>query len=198
MATYTGLRPIRPQKNSSDAVHPTRGEGVYSYWDIFNSTQLLEDMPIDNHLPGTGYSPHNLQMSYWYRGLGFQQYPLTAPGLGDRIDGMRYRPWEYKGTDGQGVFSGTWGHANRVTDYSQWDRYDDSERITHLKSTSGHGIRLIGDSGVANSFGRFQNWIYKGVEPTLNDPGQSGEPSDYGHYDALEWKGVPSAKALSV
>jgi len=64
--------------------------------------------PTTNVAPGAGSYPHDLAMSRWYMGLR-TTWPLDNPGSGARVTGMRYRPLEYKGTDGQGVFSGTWG-----------------------------------------------------------------------------------------
>jgi hypothetical protein len=116
---------------------------------------------------------------------------------------MRYRPLENKAAGNALVFYSGYGHAPRVTDYSQWDAYDDSDRFVPLASSAvGHVKRAYGASGTAANFGYFDHFIYKGVttQPLANTSQTvpTGYDHDYGRNRVNEWQGVTSAKALNV
>jgi hypothetical protein len=113
---------------------------------------------------------------------------------------MRYRPLEYKGTGGQGVFSGTWGHADRVTSYSNYNNnIFDGIDSAELMADPGHAIR---SSGGAASFGAFGPHVHKGTTEVFSDTYGQGVPdgyqNDYGRNRVNEHRGVTSSKALNV
>lgn len=200
---YVGPRPVLRGKNSGDAVHPITGaEGVYSNWDIHNTSHVLAGAPNNDHTPGTGYHPHGLTLTRRHRGLDTLN-PLDNSGGGARIDGMRYRPLENKAAGNALVFYSGYGHIPRVTGYSQWDAYDDSDRFVPLTSSAvGHVKRAHGAAGTAATFGYFDHYIYKGVtDEPLEDTVQTVPTTydnAYGRNRVNEWQGVTSAKALNV
>jgi hypothetical protein len=113
---------------------------------------------------------------------------------------MRYRPNEYKGTAGQGVFSGSWGHADRTTSYSAYSNYifdglDSAKVLTGV----GHAPR---SSGGAATFGAFGPHVHKGLDLAMESGyGQAvpaGYANDYGRNRVNEHRGVTSSKALNV
>lgn len=200
---YVGPRPVLRGKNDNDAVNPYTGEtGTYSNWDIFNTSHVLSGMPNTDVAPGSGDYPHGLTLSRRYRGLDTLN-PLDNSGGGARIDGMRFRPLENKAAGNALVFYSGYGHIRRVTDYSEWDPYDDSDRFVPLTSSAvGHVKRAYGAAGTAANFGYFDHFIYKGVTTQpLEDTVQTvptGYDHDYGRNRVNEWQGVTSAKALNV
>lgn len=199
MAVYfQGFKPVLKGKNSNDAVHTWKGTvGTYSNWDLFNTSHVLDGAPNTNHVPGEGREPHGLQLSRWFNGLR-DKWPMDGAGSGARIDGMRYRPLEYKGSESQKVFGTAFGHQDRVTSYSYYSNY----------VFDGIGVEVLDDVGhvrratsTAFSFGAFDPYINKGISTTpLNDSGHAFPETDdntyYGFEKVNEWKGVPSAKAL--
>jgi len=199
MVFYNGPRPVLKGRSTANFVHPFKGVGTYSNWSLYSTDHVLDGAPTTNVSPGAGLYPHDLAMSRWYMGLR-TTWPLDNSGGGTRIVGMRYRPLEYKGTDGQGVFSGSWGHEDRVTSYSFYDQYNfDGVTSSETMTNVGHARR---SSGGAATFGAFDPLVYKGVSPAFDSTyGQAvpaGYDHSYGHNRVGEHRGVPSATALSV
>lgn len=197
---YTGHRPVLKGRNSNDSVHTWKGTaGTYSNWSVFNTSHVLDGAPNEDHEPGSGRHPHGLAMSRWFNGED-QLAGIKNVGGGARIDGMRYRPLEYKGTDGQGVFSGTWGHdADRETAYSGWSNIKFHGIGDPPLADPGHGRRSESD---AATFGAFDPHVYKGIPAgPLEDPGVAppvGYDNAYGKNRVNEWRGVPSANAINI
>lgn len=205
MATfYQGTRPVLKGRTTANEIHDFTGRAaVYSNWSLMNSDHPLDGAPDSDHTPGTGYHPHGLMLTRYYRGLisGGANESMSDPGSGVRLEGFRYRPLENKAAGNNLAFKASYGHIPRETDYSQWDAYDDSERQRRLDDP-GHIVRAHGAAGTANSFGYFDHFIYKGVTtPPLEDTSQT-VPTDYdneyGHNRVMEWQGVTSAKALAT
>lgn len=199
MALYVGKRPILPQQDSTEFVHPLRGVGTYSNYSLYTTTHLLDGAPLEDHEPGDGRHPGNITLSRWYRGLEPAGEPMDDPGNGIRLADHRYRPTIYKGSDG--VFPRTFGHHDRVTSYSLVDRWSFKGVAGNdpLDTDSlGHTLRGIDEDGTANTFGRFNPLNYEGraVSPVvMKDPGQTkpGVDNLYGHNRTREWRGVSKA-----
>lgn len=189
-----------PQRNSGEFVHPYKGTGKYSNYDLWSTTQLLQDAPLEVHEPGDGRFPHGLLWSRIFRGLEVLD-PMGEPGSGDRLEGFRYRPLEHKGLEVSEAFPGDFGHEpGRVTTtsyYSNW-KFDG---LVGRQPLEDPGHDLGADSPWA-TFGHFDpyNYAAKSVTPTpLDDPGSplpSGYDNPYGKNRVREWQGVPSGKAL--
>ncbi len=197
---YLGPRPVLRGRSSTGNVHPWKGtEEVYSNYSIYNSSQILDGAPNNDHTPGTGRHPHDLKMSRIFRGLENREQPLDAPGGGARIEGMRYRPLENKAAGNNKVFKSGFGHVDRVTSYSLVPPYSHSYKFQPL-DVVGHAARDIDADGTANSFGRFGPHVNKGVtDEPLDRDGQTvpeGYDNEYGRNRVLEWQGIPSARAL--
>lgn len=205
MATfYQGTRPVLKGRTTADEVNTYTGEaGVYSNWSLMNPSHPLDGAPDSAYTPGSGDSPHGLNLTRYFQGddSGSAVEELNDPGMGKRLDGFRYRPLENKAAGNNLVFKSGFGHDDRVTDYSLIDQYDDSEKQRRLDDP-GHDIRAIDASGTASSFGYFNPWVYKGVGAApLADTTQDvpeGYDNEYGHNRVLEWQGVPSAAALAT
>jgi hypothetical protein len=205
MATfYQGTRPVLKGRTTADETNTFTGEaGVYSNWSIMNPSHVLDGAPDTAHTPGTGYHPHGLQMTRMFRGLDTQSqvWEMATPGAGVRLEGFRYHPLENKAAGNNLAFRSGFGHADRVTDYSLLDQFDDTDRQRRLDDP-GHAIRYVDAAGTANSFGYFNHYIYKGITtPPLQDTSQAvpdGYDNEYGHNRVMEWQGVTSAQALSV
>lgn len=201
---YQGTRPILKGRTTANEINTFTGQAaVYSNWSLMNSDRPLDGAPDNDHTPGTGYHPHGLTLTRYFRGLdsGGANEQLDSPGNGVRMDGFRYRPLENKAAGNNLVFKDVYGHEPRVTDYSQWDQYDDSERQRRLDNP-GHVIRAIDAAGTANTFGYFDPFVYKGVTTTpLHDTSQTVPTTydnEYGHNRVMEWQGVTSAQALAT
>lgn len=197
---YTGPRPVTKGRNSNDEVHPWKGTAAtYSNYSIYNTSHVLDGAPNTDHVPGEGRHPHDLQMSKWSSD-GNATAPISNVGGGARLEGFRYRPLEYKGTDGQAVFQSDFGHEQgRVNGYSTYSNFEYDGVPTEPLADPGHTAR---SEGGAATFGAFAPYVNKGVTVTpLNDPGES-IPTDYDHpygkNKVAEWRGVPSSKALNV
>ena len=205
MATfYTGSRPVLKGRTSTQNIHIWKNKAeVYSNWSLMNPSHVLDGAP-DRHVdPGTGNYPGDYFTSYIFRG---RQHiaPMTAPGLGARVDGMRYRPLEYRGLTGAKAFSDDFGHsATRVTSYSLYSNYvfDGIPGAETLpSSTVGHSRRY---TSTINSFGSFDPYIHKGTSSSEAFPSTFGQAnpsahnsSDYRSAKVNEWRGTPSSKAL--
>jgi hypothetical protein len=201
---YVGHRPVLRGRSTTGNVHPYKGAGVYSNWSIFNDSQILEGAPNEDHVPGTGRHPHDLQMSRRWRGLDTEA-PLDAPGLGPELEWHRNFKDLYalKGEGAQDVFKSGYGHQDRETSYSLWEPWSFKGHGTAPLNDPGHGIRDFGDEGTANDFGRRNPWLYHGVNDTpLADAGDpiADKPTglDHAFQEINVWKGVPAAKALDV
>lgn len=205
---YTGKRPVLKGRSGTNINTFTGRVGVYSNWELMDPDHALDGAPRLNYTPGTGDSPHDLQMTRRFRGLDDTSvWKLRAVGSGTRLDGFRYRPLENKAAGNNLVFKSAYGHAvltpqqRQESDYAEIDPYDDTYRQRRLDDP-GHIIRDIDAAGTANSFGYFNIYIYKGItEQPLEDTSQTvpeGHDNAYGHNRVNEWFGVTSAKALSV
>lgn len=205
MATfYVGRRPVLKGKNSNDAVHTWKNKkGTYSNWDIFNTSHVLDGGPDNNYTIGSGDRPHGLQMSRWYRGLD-TKFPMDGAGGGTRLSYHRTKMHEYKGLTATQAMNNP-GHEARPHTYS-WSRNSTTNFFRGVASANpllngGHSIRAIGAAGTANSFGRFDPHVNKGVSGQALAGASGGVPAAdavgvYGFEHINEWNGVPSAKAL--
>lgn len=208
---YTGYRNVTKGRNSNDNVNPWNGRSEnYSNYSIFNTSHVLEGMPNEDHVPGTGRHPHGLKLSRIYRGLEDRTQPLDDPGMGPRQEGARYRPLENKAAGNNLVFKAGYGHDIDTPVRENGDIYSYSnykhDGITqpYLSGDYGHTVRAIDTDGTANTFGRFNPNLtsdrHVGPQP-MEDPGDTlpeGYDNEYGHNKVLEWRGVTSAKALDV
>lgn len=201
---YLGPRPVTKGRNDNLNINPYTGKvNVYSNWSIFNPSHVLDGAPNTNVAPGSGLYPHALQMSRRFRGLDTKA-PMDNSAAGPRVPGYRFRPLENKAVGGARVFQPTFGHIPRITDYSEWDAYNDTFRFRELPTaTLGHVRRTIGAPGTANSFGTYGIYTYHGasIKP-INNPGvaipTTSSSSQFGHNRVNQWFGVTSAKALKV
>lgn len=205
MATfYTGSRPVLKGRTSAENIHTWKNKAeVYSNWSLMNTSHVLDGGPDRHVSPGTGNYPGDYFMSYIYRG-GQHIAPMVGPGLGNRIDGMRYRPMEYRGLTGAAAFPSGYGHAaDRAYDYALYSNYifDGLTTAQAIPSAStGHAVRY---TSTINSFGSFAPYVHKGATSTVAFPSGYGqaEPatasaSDYRSKKVNVWQGVASAKAL--
>lgn len=206
MATfYVGVRPVLRGRKSGEFLNPTvkwngttRGAGTYSFYNNYGPG-LLSGFPDNNHTPGSGRSPHDLNMSRVYNGVVTQvaKNSLKSPGGGARLTGFRFHPNEYKGTTAGKVFAAGYGHASyRNLSYSQYDNFTfDGVTSAVVLNSPGHASRFVSQGGAANSFGAFAPLAWKGAgSSALTAPGHTGVT--YAHNKVNEWKGVASAKAL--
>lgn len=213
MATYyQGYRNVLKGRNSNDSVHPYKGVGTYSNWDLHNTSHILDGAPNEDHEIGTGRHPHGLKLSRLYKGLENNEQPLKNAGSGARLEDHRYNPWLSRAAGNNKAFKAGYGHAPDTPvreggyQYGIVDYEYDGVTPKPLSGTFGHAIRGIDAEGTANSFGRHNPFNYgeKGVTPTpLEDPGvlaSTYELDDLGtaHKRVNEWFGVPSSKALNI
>lgn len=221
---YTN-RPVLPGQNTNDWRHNVTGElGVYSNWSLQSSTHLLQDAPLRDHVPGTGYHPNGILLTQMFLGdhkytpmelakfsHGGQKwsatFSLTQPWL-------LHKPWEYNGV--AKVFSGEWGY-DYVADprnperrfftfsrHSNWWFYG----VDSADATFDGRPRRYWDSEDLPAYARLHEpWIYKGIsDRAVEDPGEAlgvkfarAETSnEFAHQRTKVWQGVTSAKALSV
>lgn len=198
---YTGYRPILRGQSDSDWVNTFTGKvGVYSNWQLMSRHQALEGMPNINHVPGTGYSPHDLFLSRKFRGLDTQE-PMDNPGLGPRVkygplatDGGRYHPWEFKGIASARVFQASSGHvAFRNVPYAffvNWFYHGVPADQAMLNpghrfrgAAPGASVDIKDGAGLpAASFGRFDPWRFHGV-PSAVEVQNPGQPATSGIYN---------------
>lgn len=205
---YIGPKPVLRGQNTNDMVNPyttmsgkVRGKGTYSYYPLYNTSQLLTGGPDNAHEIGTGRHPGNVFLSQLFKGTSL--YLSTTPLAGTFADGSatyegaRYRPLEYKGLSGSAALNG--GHAKRSLYYGFYNNYIfDGVPSADAFSGTGHGQRTDAE-GAANSFGFFIPTARHGVASTdifTTSYGQANTASDYGRYKVKEWKGVASSQAL--
>lgn len=210
MATiYVGPRPVLKGRTASEfsfeeKTHTLSGKvrsavGVYSHYAFFGSG-VLDGAPDNNHVPGTGYHPSGIVLTRRFRGLDTKN-PLDNAGDGERVDGARYRPLEYKGIPGAAALNtSSLGHVVRVTDYSMYDNFTfDGVGVAPLAAV-GHVRRSVGSVGAPDSFGSFDPYVRKGVGSDALAGASGVYPTDfdneYGKNRVNEWRGVPSAQAL--
>lgn len=210
MPTYSNNNlPVFPQRSTSDFVHPFKGVGTYSNYQLNSTTQLLQDAPLEHHVPGEGRHPHDVQMSRWFTGEGqINIQPLAEPG-GDpefRPTYYRFHPLEWKGVPSAAILNGDdWGHLPfRQYIYTHYSNYlydgvgDQNNRL----ADPGHYPRSLGDEGAPATFGRTDPWDFQSKSIAAAGPLEApGHNIEYGedhtkHFDPKRWRGVPSARAL--
>lgn len=209
MATfYVGVRPVLRGRNSNDFSFAEKARtlsgvtrsavGVYSNYSLF-APGVLTGGPDNNHTPGTGHHPHGIFLTRRYRGLDTLS-PLDGPGAGERLDGFRYHPHEYKGLPGSQVLASV-GHVPRDLYYGLYsnDTFDGVASAEQM-TDPGHTRRSIGAAGTAATFGSFDPWVNKGVTTTPLSGTTQTYPTvynnEYGRNRVNEWQGVPSSRAL--
>lgn len=109
-------RPVLPGQNTNNWVHNVTGEeGVYSNWSLQSSTHLLEDAPLRDHIPGTGYHPNGVLLTQMF--LGDQEYlPMELAKFSHggqkwsvsfeaNQPWLLHKYWEYNGVSGSEVFT---------------------------------------------------------------------------------------------
>lgn len=203
MATsYVGPRPVLAGQNTNSMVNPyytmtgkAKGTGTYSYYPLYNTSQLLRGGPDNAHVPGTGYRPGNVFMSQLLNGStlynGTTPLAGTFPDGTATYDGARFRPLEYKGITGAKALNG--GHAKRSLYYGSYSNYIfDGVTSADAFTGMGHAKRSL-------YYGFYSNYIFDGVPSTQTisgSYGQANETTVYGREHPKQWKGVASAKAL--
>jgi len=210
MATfYVGPRPVLRGQSTANMVNPyytmtgkAKGKGTYSYYPLYNTSQLLRGGPDNAHTPGTGYRPGNVLMSQLFTGstLYAATTPLagTFPNGSATYDGARFRPLEYKGISGAKALNG--GHAKRALYYGAYSNFifDGVTSAEAIPSTFGHAPRTEAQ-GAPASFGYFRPFDVHGVTSATiftADYGQPNVTTIYGRTNPKRWQGVPSAQAL--
>lgn len=201
MATaYVGPRPILAGRNTNNWVHFWKNKvGVYSNYSLQGtSPKVLSGAPDNERTLGTDgkvRKPGYLELIY----TGKQPLsPMDNPGSGTRLAGARFRPLEYKGSNGVSAFPSGYGHSTAsrfyFEGYNNWvfDGVPGSEAIP--SSTVGHPHRTTMTYGAA-----FDPYSFRGTAGSLAMPGTIGQAntsSVYGRQKVNEWKGSPSQKAL--
>lgn len=211
MATfYHGYRAVIKGRNSKDSVHPYKGVGEYSNWELHNTSHALDGAPDENHVPGTGRHPHGLHLSRIFRGLEDRTQPLVDPGNGPRLEDHRWGPLLNKSAGNNRVFKDDYGHApgtpvDGEEQYGVTDWIYDGVTEKPLSGTFGHKLRGVDAEGTANTFGRFDplNYASRAVNGTpLEDVGNETvfelDDNSTAHKKTLEWRGIPSAQALNI
>lgn len=210
MATfYVGPRPVLRGQNTNDMVNPyytmtgkAKGKGTYSYYPLYNTSQLLRGGPDNDHTPGTGNRPGNVLMSQLFTGSTL--YVGTTPLAGAfadgtaTYDGVRFRPHEYKGIEGAKALNG--GHAKRSLYYGFYSNFvfDGVAAAEVMPTGFGHAPRTEAE-GAPASFGYFRPFDVHGVDSATVFESGYGQPNSttiYGRAHPKEYKGVPSAQAL--
>ena len=210
MATfYVGPRPVLRGQNTNDMVNPyytltgkAKGKGTYSYYPLYNTSQLLRGAPDNAHVPGTGRHPGNVLLSQLFTGSTL--YTGTTPLAGAFADGTatyegaRYRPLEYRGIAGAKALNG--GHAKRSLYYGLYNNFifDGVAAAEVMPVGYGHGPRTEAQ-GAPASFGLFRPNDVQGVARAkifTTNYGQANTTTIYGREHPKEYKGVPSGKAL--
>lgn len=200
---YTGHKPVTKGRNANDSVHPYKGVGEYSNYDLWNTSHILDGAPNSDHTPGTGYHPGDYYLSSVMMGA-FVDYktPLTDPGNGPELTWYTLSSilLQRRGQDGQHAFGGAdFGHEQRDSEYS-YGYAKHAETTTELLAGTGHEYRTVGDANAASTFGRFEPYINKGItevfEGDLGHEIPAGYDGEYGHNKPHEWRGIPSSRAL--
>lgn len=204
---YVGPRPVLRGVNSNNMVNPyttmtgkAKGKGTYSYYPLYNTSQLLTGAPDRHHVPGTGYFPGDVFMSQLFNGTSLYIHPLSgtfADGTAT-YDGVRFRPMEYKGLSAVKAFPSSFGHAERENEYKiRQYRFRGIDAARALNAP-GHGPRTEAQ-GAPSTFGVFRPDEVQGVASAkvfTSGYGQANVAGEYGRYKVQEWKGIPSSKAL--
>jgi hypothetical protein len=193
---YTGYRSVLRGRDADNFIHTYKGEvGVYSNWSLMDTgSKVLAGMPNTEYVLGT--YKHARLLEYLFAG-GHHIAPINNVGGGTRIEGARFSPLTYRGLPGAAATYGL-GHAeDRVNSYSAYSnyKYDGLISAEPLKSDSvGHAVRYSVSYGGASKPNQFQ-----GIEEVLGNVGhaiEDGYDVEYGRNKSLEWRGVPSARAL--
>ena len=202
MATfYVGPRPVLKGRSTVDMVNVFKGTaGTYSFYPLF-AKGLLDGAPDNHHVPGTGRHPGSVLLSQLFTGSAL--YVGTTPLAGTFADGVgyegaRFKPFEFKGLVGAAAFPSSFGHADRVSDYSYNNYIFDGVTSANIFASTGHGPRTEAQ-GAPASFGVFRpNDVHGVTSATVftSGYGQANAESDYGRNKVLEYKGLDSAKAL--
>lgn len=201
---YTGYRPVTKGKNANDAAHPIKGVGEYSNYDLHNTSHILDGAPQNDHVPGTGYHPGDYFLTSVMLGTFLNYHaPLDDPGEGPELDWytLGVDLLTKRGQDGQHAFGGEdFGHeAGRDSEYS-YGYLAHARTDYKFLQEAGHELRDLDAEGTANTYGRHNPHINKGVTHVFVD-GDVGheipEGNDgYGHNKINEWFGLPSSRAL--
>ena len=202
MATfYVGPRPVLRGRDADDMVNVFKGTaGTYSFYPLF-AKGLLDGAPDNHHVPGTGRHPGNVLLSQLFTGSTL--YVGTTPLAGTFADGSdyegaRFKPFEFKGLAGAAAFPSSFGHADRVSDYSYNNYIFDGVTSANIFASTGHAARTEAQ-GAPASFGVFRPNDVHGVTSAAvftSGYGQANTESEYGRNKVLEYKGLDSAKAL--
>jgi hypothetical protein len=184
-------------------VHPYKNKvGTYSFWVNWSPDQVLDGAPDRNHVPGTGLRPGNVLLSQIINGTSLYVHPLSgtfADGAG--YEGARYRPFEHKGLTGAKAFPASFGHADRVSEYSYNNNLFDGVTSSKVLVNVGHGKRTD-TQGAPATFGYFIPNEFLGVNSAkvfaagFGQAIPTGYDNEYGRNRVKEHRGVPSSKAL--
>lgn len=204
---YQGPRPVLRGVNTNDMVNPyttmtgkAKGKGTYSYYPLYNTSQVLTGAPDRHHVPGTGYFPGDVFMSQLFNGTSLYIHPLSgtfADGTAT-YDGVRFRPMEYKGLAAVRAFPSSFGHAERENEYKLRQYSFKGIDAARALNAPGHGPRTEAQ-GAPSTFGVFRPDEVQGVASAkifTDNYGQANTAGEYGRYKTQEWKGVASSKAL--
>lgn len=199
--------PKFPQRSTDDFVHPVKGVGRYSNYQLNSTVQLLQDAPLQNVVPGEGNEPHDVQMSRWFIGTGQTNIqPLSNPG-GDedvRPSYYEFHFLEWKGVPSAAIINGgDYGHLPfREWIYTWYSNYlyDGVGSQNNRLKNAGHYPRMLGAEGTAATFGRTDPWDFQSKSISeagpLEDAGINSYDTEDTHFDPKRWRGVPSAQAL--
>jgi hypothetical protein len=211
MATfYIGKRPVLKGRNGEVVNTYTKKNGVYSNWDLMNTSHVLDGAPDRNVAPGGGLYPHGIQLSRTFTGQSDQTAAnsLKNPGMGTRLDPyyFRQKPDLWKGVPSGNAFPGNWGHLlgqGKEAEYAVWTNFFfagvPSAQV--LKEPGvGHKIQAYGTHYAF--FGPTKPYEFRGVVTRKSEPLLSANvghpewrpslvadkmPSDYGQ--------IPAARA---
>jgi hypothetical protein len=191
MATYyVGHREILRGRNTKDFVHPYKGVGTYSNYQLHDTgSKVFTGAPDTNYTLGD--RRHAGILEYIYAGK-HHTAPMKGAGDGTRLSYHRTHPHENKAAGGQKVFSGTWGHADRVTSYSAYSNFvHDGVNVEPLKN-AGHARRFNTTYGGASDPHRHQG-VRTAMSGTVGQALPSGYDNDYGKNKVNEFQGIRSA-----
>lgn len=196
---YTGHRPILPGQNTNEWTHNVTGEvGVYSNWQLQTETHLLEDMPREDHTPGTGRHPHGVLLSQMYTGehtYSPMELAKYSHG-GQRAAYLRFEHLAPERVPAAEVFQSDFGHdGTREFTFSRFFNYGQLAIDSQYALKGGHAKRAYGE-GAAN-MGPSNPYDHNRVgDDALAGAGRSYGDGRYGFEKVNEYNGVPSAKVL--
>jgi hypothetical protein len=208
MATfYVGPRPVLRGVNTNDMVNPytsmtgkAKGKGTYSYYPLYNTSQVLTGAPDNAHVPGTGYFPGDVFMSQIFRGVSYYIHPLSGAFRNGYGFG-RFNPDTFKGLAGSKAFPSSFGHELRYNEYRYNNNIFDGVTSANVFLNTGHGPRTEAQ-GAPSSFGVFRpdepHFVTSGAvfTATYGQAIPTGYNNNYGKNKVQEWRGLPSSKAL--